>query len=64
MEQSVLTAEERAAEARRRAEDPAIATDADALQQRFAELAEAQAEVDRLYYRWSELEEKLARASS
>ena len=58
MEQNVLAAEGRAAEARRRAEDPAIAADAVALQQRFAELAEAQAEVDRLYQRWSELEEK------
>src|SRR6266850_1047720 len=60
MEQSVLAAEERLAAARRRVEDPAIATDAVALQQRFAELAEAQAEVDRLYHRWSELEEKMA----
>ena len=46
------------ADARRRTEDPSIATDADALQQRFAELAQAQAEVDRLYRRWSELEAK------
>jgi ATP-binding cassette subfamily F protein uup len=60
MEQSVLAAEERLSEARRRAEDPAIAADAVALQQRFAELAEAQAEVDRLYQRWSELETKTA----
>jgi ATP-binding cassette subfamily F protein uup len=60
MEQTVLSAEERVAEARRRAEDPAIATDAVILQQRFAELAAAQAEVDRLYRRWSELEAKLA----
>ena len=59
MEQSVLAAEERLAEARRRAEDPAIAADAVALQQRFAEMTEAQAEVDRLYHRWSELEGKM-----
>ena len=58
MEQTLLIAEERLADARRRAEDPSIATDADALQQRFAELAQAQAEVDRLYRRWSELEAK------
>jgi len=59
MEQSVVAAEERLAEARRRAEDPAVAADAAALQERFAALAEAQAEVDRLYKRWSELEEKM-----
>jgi ATP-binding cassette subfamily F protein uup len=58
MEETLLIAEDRLAEVRRRAEDPAIATDATALQQRFAELAEAQAEVDRLYRRWSELEAK------
>jgi ATP-binding cassette subfamily F protein uup len=58
MEATLLAAEERAAEAQRRAEDPAIAADAGALQQRFAELAAAQAEVERLYARWSELDEK------
>ena len=56
MEQTLLIAEERLAHAHSRAEDPSIATDAGALQQRFAELAEAEAEVDRLYKRWSELE--------
>ena len=59
MEEAVLGAEERLAEARRRAEDPSIASDATALQQRFAEFREAEAEVDRLYERWSELEAKL-----
>jgi len=59
MEQLVEAAEERLAEARRRADDPTIATDAAALQQRFAELAAAQAEVDRLYARWGELEAKV-----
>ena len=59
MEQTLLAAEERLSEARRRAEDPAIVADAVALQQRFAEMAEAQAEVDRLYQRWSELEAKM-----
>ena len=59
MEQSVLAAEKKVAEARKRAHDPAIATDADALQQRFAELREAELEVDRLYKRWSELEAKM-----
>ena len=60
MEATVLAAEARLADARRRAEDPAIAADAAALQQRFAELTQAQAEVDRLYRRWSELEKKMA----
>jgi ATP-binding cassette subfamily F protein uup len=59
MEATVLAAEERLAEARRRADDPAIAADAAALQERFAELTAAQAEVDRLYERWSELEGKM-----
>ncbi|MEK6373916.1 MAG: ABC-F family ATP-binding cassette domain-containing protein [Acidobacteriota bacterium] len=59
MEQTVLAAEARLDEARRRADDPAIAADAVALHQRFTELNEAQAEVDRLYQRWSELEAKM-----
>lgn len=59
MEASVLAAEERLDEARNRAEDPAIAADASALQQRYAELSAAQSEVDRLYARWAELEAKL-----
>jgi ATP-binding cassette subfamily F protein uup len=59
IEQTVEQAETRLEDARRRADDPAIATDAAALQQRFAELAAAQAEVDRLYARWGELEAKL-----
>ena len=58
MEQTILTAEERLARAQRGAEDPSIASDPDALQQRYAELSAAQAEVDRLYARWAELEAK------
>jgi ATP-binding cassette subfamily F protein uup len=60
MEQKVLEAEERLETARQRAEDPAIAADANALQQRYAELHEAQQLVERLYARWAELEAKLA----
>jgi ATP-binding cassette subfamily F protein uup len=60
MEAAVLEAEERLSDAKRRAEDPLIATDAQALQQRYAELDAAQAAVDRLYARWAELEAKLA----
>ena len=59
MEEQLLIAEDRLAEARRRAEDPSIASDADALQQRFAELRQAEAEVGRLYERWSALEAKM-----
>ncbi|MEO8381381.1 MAG: ABC-F family ATP-binding cassette domain-containing protein [Acidobacteriota bacterium] len=58
MEATVLAAEEQVAEAQRRAEDPAIAADSRALQERFAALTAAQAEVDRLYARWAELDAK------
>ncbi|HVR37577.1 MAG TPA: ABC-F family ATP-binding cassette domain-containing protein, partial [Thermoanaerobaculia bacterium] len=58
MEATVLAAEELLAAAKVRAEDPAIAADAQALQQRFAELSDAQASVERLYARWAELEAK------
>jgi ABC transport system ATP-binding/permease protein len=59
MESTLLAAEETLAQARERAHDPSIATDAAALQERFAALERAQAEVDRLYARWSELETKM-----
>jgi ABC transport system ATP-binding/permease protein len=58
MEAAVLDTEARVAEARRRADDPSIATDAARLQERLSELADLQAEVSRLYARWAELEEK------
>jgi ABC transport system ATP-binding/permease protein len=60
MEAAVLAAETTLEEAKTRAHDPAIAADSSALQERFAELAAAQKEVDRLYARWAELEAKLA----
>ncbi|HYC59166.1 MAG TPA: ABC-F family ATP-binding cassette domain-containing protein [Thermoanaerobaculia bacterium] len=63
MEATVLAAEERLATAKQRAEDPSIAADANALQTRYAELSAAQAEVDRLYARWAELEAKLTGAT-
>ena len=59
MEETLLAAESKLEEAKRRADDPSIASDATALQQRFADLAEAQKEVDRLYARWAELESKV-----
>jgi ATP-binding cassette subfamily F protein uup len=58
MEENVLAAEERLDSARVAAEDPAIVSDAAALQQRFAELTAAQDAVDRLYARWAELDSK------
>ncbi|HWW62225.1 MAG TPA: ATP-binding cassette domain-containing protein, partial [Thermoanaerobaculia bacterium] len=58
MEATVLAAEEALEAARQRAEDPAITADADALHQRYSELNAAQGELDRLYARWAELEEK------
>ena len=58
MEATILAAEEKLAAAQRAAEDPSIAADANALQQRYTELTAAQAEVDRLYARWEELEAK------
>ena len=58
IEATLLAAESRLEEAKRRAEDPSIAADATALQQRFRDVAEAQKEVDRLYARWAELEER------
>ena len=58
LEAAVLDAEARMAAARRRAEDPSIGTDAGTLQKRLSELADVQAEVDRLYARWAALDEK------
>jgi ABC transport system ATP-binding/permease protein len=60
MEQAILEAE-RAVEARQReVDDPAIVSDPTALQQRYAALEAARADVDRLYARWAELEAKQA----
>jgi len=58
MEEHVLAAEARLEEARTRADDPSIATDAAALQLRLKELDDAQHAADRLYARWAELEAK------
>ncbi|HET6372247.1 MAG TPA: ABC-F family ATP-binding cassette domain-containing protein, partial [Candidatus Polarisedimenticolia bacterium] len=58
MEAAVVDAEARLAEARGRAEDPSIATDAIMLQKRLSELDEIQARVDQLYARWAALDEK------
>jgi ABC transport system ATP-binding/permease protein len=60
IEGKILTAEERVIACQAAADDPAIASAAEMLQERFAALHAAQAEVDRLYTRWTELEEKRA----
>jgi len=58
MEQAILGAEETLEARQREAEDPAIASDPTALQERYAALDAARAEVDRLYARWADLEAK------
>jgi ATP-binding cassette subfamily F protein uup len=58
MEATILAAEERMAAAERAAADPAIVADAAALHARYTELEAARVEVERLYARWAELEEK------
>ena len=60
MELAILEAESAVEACRRAADDPAIASDPTALQTRYAALEAAQAEVDRLYARWAELETKQA----
>ncbi len=58
IEDRVAASDERLAAARARVEDPAIATDAAALEAALAELDEAKLENDAIYARWAELTEK------
>ncbi len=58
MEQTILGAEEACAACQEAVEDPAVASDPIALRERWVALEAARAEVDRLYGRWAELEEK------
>ncbi|HEX9944765.1 MAG TPA: ABC-F family ATP-binding cassette domain-containing protein [Thermoanaerobaculia bacterium] len=58
MEAKILEAEDRLAAARQAVEDPAVATDPAALQERCNTLEAARQEVERLYARWAELEAK------
>jgi ABC transport system ATP-binding/permease protein len=60
MECAILDAERAVEACQRGVDDPAIASDPIALQTRYAALEAAQAEVDRLYARWAELEAKQA----
>ena len=59
MEDAILEAETAVEACARAANDPGIAADAAALQERYALLEAARAEVDRLYARWAELEAKM-----
>ncbi|HEX4961343.1 MAG TPA: ABC-F family ATP-binding cassette domain-containing protein [Thermoanaerobaculia bacterium] len=58
MEGKILEAEESLTAAQEAVEDPAVASDPKALQDRCAVLETARQEVERLYARWAELEEK------
>jgi ATP-binding cassette subfamily F protein uup len=58
MEQAITEAESAVEACRRAAEDPAIASDPEALQARYQALEAAESRVDRLYARWAELEAK------
>jgi ATP-binding cassette subfamily F protein uup len=60
MEQAILEAERALEACQRGVEDLAIASDPTALQERYAALEAARADVDRLYARWAELEGKQA----
>ncbi|PYN35778.1 MAG: ABC transporter ATP-binding protein [Candidatus Rokuibacteriota bacterium] len=60
MEQAILDAERALEACQREVDDPAIVSDPTALQQRYAALEAARADVDRLYARWAELEAKQA----
>jgi ATP-binding cassette subfamily F protein uup len=60
MEQAILDAERAVEACRREVDDPAIVSDPTALQQRYAALEAARADVDRLYARWAELDAKQA----
>jgi ATP-binding cassette subfamily F protein uup len=58
MEARILEAETRLAGAQAEVADPAVASDHTELSARLEALAAAQAEVERLYSRWAELEAK------
>jgi hypothetical protein len=58
MEQRILQAEETIAACQAAVEDPAIASNATALQERSEALDAARTAAERLYARWTELEGK------
>ncbi|MDC8449250.1 MAG: ABC-F family ATP-binding cassette domain-containing protein [Nitrospira sp.] len=63
IEVSIQKAEERVAACQASANDPSIASSAADLQERYATLHAAQADVESLYTRWAELDEKRNQAS-
>ena len=64
IETAILNAEARVAACLAAASDPAIASSAADLQERYSSLHSAQADVERLYTRWAELENIRAREMS
>ncbi|UVT22507.1 MAG: ABC-F family ATP-binding cassette domain-containing protein [Nitrospira sp.] len=64
IEVTIQKAEARVAACQVAANDPSIASSASDLQERYAALHTAQADVERLYARWAELDEKRAQAIS
>jgi len=62
IEAKILKAEEVVATCLTAANDPSIASSAGELQERYAALHMAQTDVERLYARWAELEEKRSQA--
>jgi ATP-binding cassette subfamily F protein uup len=59
MEKQILAAEEMLVARQQALDDPAVASDPAAVQERYEALTAARAAVDALYARWAELEEKL-----
>lgn len=64
IEAKILEAEKRVATCQAAANDPSIASSAADLHERYAALHSAQSDVEGLYARWAELEEKRAQAIS
>jgi len=64
IETKIMKAEEIVAACQAAANDPAIASSAGELQERYAALHKAQTDVEQLYARWAELEEKRSQALS
>src|SRR5208337_2020965 len=58
MEQRILDAEQSLESARAALQAPEVVSDPFALQERYAQMQVAEAEVERLYARWAELEGK------
>ena len=63
MEGRILEAEEKLAELQKALDDPEIASNAEELKRRYEAVQEAEAVVEALYRRWSDLEQKLAEGS-